>query len=82
MADGAVLCGMPRAKAYKYASYTLLGSASMQLETDLHPGVLKDQVTSPGGSTIEGLRVLEENGFRGTIINCIKAAYDKNKKLK
>ena len=82
MADGAVLCGMPRAKAYKYASYTLLGSASMQLETNLHPGVLKDQVTSPGGSTIEGLRVLEENGFRGTIINCIKAAYDKNKKLK
>lgn len=82
LADGAVLCGMPRDKAYKYASYTILGSSTMQLETKLHPGILKDQVTSPGGSTIEGLKVLEENSFRGTIINCVKATFDKNKKLK
>ena len=82
LADGAVLCGMPRDKAYKYASYTILGAAKMQLETNLHPGILKDQVTSPSGSTIEGLKVLEENSFRGIIINCVKSTFDKNKKLK
>ena len=81
MADGAVACGLPRAKALAYAAATMSGAAEMYLQTHQHPGALKDAVCSPGGSTIEGLAVLEERGFRSAAIDCIQAAYHKNKEL-
>ena len=81
LADGAVACGIPRAKAYEYAAMTMAGAAEMVLSSGQHPGALKDAVCSPGGSTIAGVRVLEENSFRGTAMNCIIAACEKNKEL-
>lgn len=81
MADGAVLEGMPREKAYKFAAQTVLGSAKMVLETGKHPAELKDMVCSPGGTTIEGVAVLEENGLRDNMIKAIKAASNKSKGL-
>ena len=81
MADGAVACGLPRAKALEYAANTLAGAAQMYLSSGTHPGELKDAVCSPGGSTIAGVKVLEEKGFRGTVIDCIHAAYKRNKEL-
>ena len=81
LADGAVACGIPRAKAYEYAAMTMVGSAEMFLSSGKHPGALKDAVCSPGGSTIEGIQVLEEAGFRGAVMDCILAAYKKNKIL-
>lgn len=81
MADGAVACGLPREKALAYAAATMSGAAEMYLQTRQHPGALKDAVCSPGGSTIEGLAVLEERGFRSAAIDCIQAAYRKNKEL-
>ena len=81
LADGAVACGLPRDKAIQYAAMTLAGSAEMVLQTGQHPGVLKDAVCSPGGSTIQGLRELEQHGFRGAAMDCILAAYQKNKEL-
>lgn len=81
MADGGVACGIPRAKALEYAAATLAGAAEMYLSTRQHPGALKDAVCSPGGSTIEGIKALEEHGFRGAVIDCVTAAYEKNKKL-
>lgn len=71
MADGGVRLGLPRDVAYKLASQTLIGSGMMQKETNLHPGILKDQVCSPGGITIKGVEMLEENGFRNAIIKAI-----------
>ena len=68
--------------AYNMAAQAVLGSAKMVLETGLHPGELKDMVCSPGGTTIEGLAALEENGFRGAIIKACDANFQKNKKLK
>lgn len=81
MADAAVLEGMPRNVAYNFAAQTVLGSAKMVLETGKHPGELKDMVTSPGGTTIEGVKVLEENGLRGTIIKAINETAEKSRKL-
>lgn len=81
MADGAVACGLPRQKAIDYAASTMLGTAQMLMTTKLHPGQLKDAVCSPGGSTIAGIQALEENSFRGTIMDCIIAAYQKNSEL-
>ena len=81
MADGGVACGLPRQKALEYAAMTMAGAAEMYLQTKEHPGALKDAVCSPGGSTIEGIRVLEEAGFRGAVMDCIAAAYKKNKVL-
>ena len=81
LADGAVACGVPRAKAYEYAAMTMIGSAEMYLQTKTHPGALKDAVCSPGGSTIEGVRVLEEGGFRSAAMECVVAAWKKNKEL-
>lgn len=74
MADGAVKEGMPRAMAYKLASQTVLGSGAMQLETKIHPGVLKDNVCSPGGSTIRGVEALEKGNLRATFIDAISSA--------
>ncbi len=74
LADGAVKEGMPRAMAYKLASQMILGSGKMQLETGLHPGVLKDNVCSPAGSTIQGVKVLEEGKIRSLFIEAISAA--------
>lgn len=81
MADGAVLEGMPRDKAYQFAAQTVLGSAKMLLETGKHPGELKDMVCSPGGTTIEAVRVLEEKGFRSSIMEAMKACTNKAKGL-
>ncbi len=81
MADGAVVCGLPRDKAIAYAAATMEGAAKMVLETGKHPGQLKDAVCSPGGSTIVGVNVLEENGFRGAVMDCVIAAYEKSKEL-
>ncbi len=81
LSDGGVAAGLPRDIATKLAAQTLLGSARMVLETGLHPGALKDMVTSPGGTTIEGLHQLEKGGLRGTLINAVRAASEKSKKL-
>lgn len=80
LADGAVHDGMPRKQAYEFAAQAVLGSAKMVLESGRHPGDLKDMVCSPGGTTIEAVRVLEENGFRGTVMNAVKACVDKASK--
>ena len=81
LADGAVLDGMPRDKAYKFAAQAVMGSAKMVLETGKHPGELKDMVCSPGGTTIEAVRVLEKKGFRSAIIECMKACVKKARGL-
>ena len=81
LADGAVACGLPRNKAMAYAAATMEGAAKMFLSSDQHPGALKDAVCSPGGSTIAGLRVLEEKAFRSAAMECVVAAYNKNKEL-
>lgn len=81
MADGGVACGLPRAKAMDYAAMTMAGAAEIYLRTRTHPGALKDAVCSPGGSTIAGVRVLEQRGFRGAAMDCVCAAYAKNKEL-
>lgn len=73
MADAAVLGGMPRPQAYKFAAQAVLGSAKMVLDTGKHPGELKDMVCSPAGTTIEAVRVLEEKGFRSSVIEAMKA---------
>ena len=81
LADGAVACGIPRAKAMEYAAMTMVGSAEMYLATRQHPGALKDAVCSPGGSTIVGVRALENKGFRGAAMDCVIATYNRNKEL-
>ena len=81
LADGAVVCGIPRAKAMEYAAMTMVGAAEMYLQTHTHPGALKDAVCSPGGSTIMGLRALEQGGFRGAAMECVMETYKKNKDL-
>jgi pyrroline-5-carboxylate reductase len=81
LSDGGVAAGLPRDVSTRLAAQTLLGAAKMVLETGLHPGALKDMVTSPGGTTIEGLHELEKGGLRGTLMNAVRAASDKAKKL-
>ena len=75
-ADAAVKYGIPRATAYRLVSQMVLGSAKLQMETGLHPGQLKDNVCSPGGTTIRGVGALEENGFRHACISSIDAIMD------
>ncbi len=77
LADGAVACGLPRDKAQRYAAQTLVGAAKLVLESGSHPGALKDAVCSPGGSTIQGVRALERNGFRSAVLEAVIAAYQK-----
>lgn len=81
MADAAVLEGMPRDKAYTMAAQSLLGAAQMVLDSGLHPGVLKDQVTSPGRNTIKAIAVLEQDGFRSSIIRAMHAAAEKSRQM-
>ena len=81
LADGAVAAGMPRAQAYEFAAAAVAGSAQLVLETGRHPGDLKDMVCSPGGTTIEGVRALEEGAFRASVMNAISACVEKAKAL-
>lgn len=81
MADGGVKQGLPRATAYRLAAQTCLGTAKMILEKGIHPGELKDMVTSPGGTTIEGCEALERGGMRAAVIDCVNVATEKSKKL-
>ena len=81
LADSAVKYGISRKDAYEMAAQTLYGSAKMVLETGLHPGILKDQVCSPGGTTITAVTALEEYGFRNAVLKASDACYDKCKKM-
>ena len=81
LADGAVAEGMPRAQAYKFAAQAVLGSAKMVLETGEHPGVLKDNVCSPGGTTIEAVAALEALGFRNAVIEAERVCIEKSREL-
>ena len=74
LSDGGVRMGLPRQTATRLAAQTLLGAAQMVLQTGRHPGELKDQVTSPGGSTIAGIETLEAGRLRGTLIETVRAA--------
>ena len=78
LADAAVLLGMPRNQAYIYASQTLKGAAQMVLESCEHPAKLKDAVCSPGGTTIQAVKSLEEKGFRSAVISAVESAYNKS----
>jgi len=81
LSDGGVAAGLPRDIATKLAAQTVLGSAKMVLDTGAHPGALKDMVTSPGGTTIEGVHELEKGGLRAALISAVRAASDKSRKL-
>lgn len=81
LADGGVACGLPRDKAQSYAAQMVAGAAQMVLSSGQHPGALKDAVCSPGGTTIQGVRTLEERGFRAAAMDAVIAAYDKTIEL-
>lgn len=82
MADAAVLNGLPRDKAYRFAAMTVLGSAAAVLETGVHPAELKDRVCSPGGTTIEAVYALECGGMRAAVIDAVNAAVEKSGELR
>ena len=81
MADAAVAAGMPRKLAYEFAAQAVMGSAKLVLETGMHPAELKDMVCSPGGTTIDAVKVLEEKGFRAAVMDAMEACIEKSKKL-
>lgn len=82
LADGAVACGLTRKQAVELAAQTVYGSAKLTLQSGKHPGELKDAVCSPGGSTIQGVRALEESGFRGAAMDAVIASYDRTIEMK
>lgn len=81
LADGGVLAGLPRAMAMSLATQTVLGTAKMIADTKRHPGELKDAVASPGGTTIAAIAVLEQNGFRGALVQAVAAAANRSRQL-
>ena len=81
LADGAVAGGMPRQQAYEFAAQAVLGSAKLVLESGKHPGELKDMVCSPAGTTIEGVRTLEECGMRAALMDAVQAVLERTKEL-
>lgn len=81
LADGAVACGLPRKTALEMAAQMIVGAGKLLVETGRHPGELKDAVCSPGGTTIQGVRTLEEKGFRAAAMDAVIAAYEKNLSL-
>jgi len=81
LADGGVLMGLPRDLSLEFAARTVLGSAKMVLESNKHPGELKDMVTSPGGTAIRGIEVLENRGIRGIIMNAVKEAANRSQEI-
>jgi len=81
MADGAVAAGLPRALAHRFAHRTLAGTAALLHDQDIHPAVLKDMVSSPGGTTIAGLRALERSGLRSAVIEAVVAAAERSRAL-
>ena len=82
LADGAVTCGLPRDKANTFAAQMLLGAARLALESGKPFGQMKDEICSPGGTTIAGVRALEEGGLRAAAMNAVIAAYEKTLQLK
>jgi len=81
LADAGVQTGLPREMSLKIAAQTVVGAGQMVLESQQHPGVLKDQVCSPGGSTIAGVASLEEHAFRGTVMDAVNQAYKRTQEL-
>ena len=81
LADAGVQTGLPRETALQMAAQTVIGAGQLVLDTQEHPGVLKDKVCSPGGSTIAGVASLEAHAFRGTVMEAVKKAYKRTKKL-
>ena len=81
MADGGVREGLPRATAYKLAAQTVMGTAKMYLESGMHPGAMKDMVTSPAGTTIEGCYALEKGGMRAAVMDAVHVGAEKSREL-
>jgi pyrroline-5-carboxylate reductase len=81
LADGGVRMGLDRATAMTLATQTVLGAAKLLRETGLHPGALKDMVSSPGGTTIAGIAALEEGGLRATFIKAVERATQRSREL-
>ena len=81
LADGGVACGLSRAQALVYAEQTLLGTAKTLLQKNMHPGVLKDAVCSPGGSTIAGVAAMEQGAFRASVIEAVAASFQRTQEL-
>ena len=82
LADAGVMAGLPRAAAIKLAAQTFAGSGKMVLETGKHPAVLRDMVTSPGGTTIAGIKALENGAVRGAMYNAVQAVLNRSEELK